>query len=52
MIVLATIAPETTAVVMSCALRDSVALDIQDDISARTVRNEEVRPGIITKPSI
>jgi hypothetical protein len=29
---LATTAPDTTAVVMSCALRDSVAFDIQEDI--------------------
>lgn len=33
MIVLATTAPDTTAVVMSCALRDSVAREIHEDIS-------------------
>jgi hypothetical protein len=35
--VLATTAPDTTAVVMSCVLRDSVAFDIQEDILTRGV---------------
>jgi hypothetical protein len=40
-IVLATNAPDTTPVVMSCALRDSVALEIQEDMLAQIYTIEE-----------
>jgi hypothetical protein len=40
-ITLATTVPDTTAVVMSCALRDSVARDIQEDMFAHLEENAD-----------
>lgn len=51
MIVLATTAPDTIAVVMSCALRDSVAPEIQD-ISASKSRMEWNHPISVIQPSM
>jgi hypothetical protein len=49
-IVLATTAPDTAAVVMSCALRDSVALEIQEDILSRTYMGETRSSGFRSHP--